>query len=105
MKFLTTPKNTGIRRLLFLILLFGIGIGASRAASLYCQQGIAAKAAAGSSALSVSSPSPPTAGDVLLVGFDYTGTSVASVSDSLGGAYYQVGTELASPGGARSRVY
>ncbi len=44
-------------------------------------------------------------GDAILVGFDFAGTTASSVSDSQGNTYTQVGTQLTSPGGARSVVF
>jgi hypothetical protein len=46
------------------------------------------------------------AGDVLLVGFDFdTSASFASITDSQGNTFVQIGSQLTSPGGARSRLY
>ena len=68
---------------------------------------IAAKAAPGSaSTLSLSFPANTAAGDLILVAFDYdTNALPTSVADSQGNVFTEVGTQLNSPGGARSRVY
>ena len=58
----------------------------------------------GARTLSVLLPST-TAGNLIVVGFDYTGTSVESVTDSRGNAYVQAGSEVTSPGGATARLY
>ncbi len=55
------------------------------------------------STYSLSLPSS-TAGNLILIGVTYN-TTFASISDSQGNALTQVGSELVSPGGARSRVY
>ncbi len=68
---------------------------------------IAAKAAPGSaSTLSLSFPANTAAGDLILVAFDYdTNALPTSVADSQGNVFTEVGSQLNSPGGARSRVY
>ncbi len=68
---------------------------------------VAAKTtSAASSSLSLSFSSNTTAGNLILVGFDFDLNSVPStVSDSQGNVFTEVGTQLTSPGGARSRVY
>ena len=58
----------------------------------------------GARTLSVLLPST-TAGNLIVVGFDYTGTTVDSVTDSRGNAYVQAGSEVTSPGGATARLY
>ena len=46
------------------------------------------------------------AGDLLLVAFDYSGSAtVASVTDTQGNVFTQVGTQLSTPGGVLSQVY
>ena len=68
---------------------------------------VAAKAAPGSSnALSLSFPASTAAGDLILVAFDYdTNALPTSVADSQNNVFTEVGSQLNSPGGARSRVY
>jgi len=46
-----------------------------------------------------------TKGNLVVVGFDYTGTTFTSIADNQGNAFTQVGTEITSPGGARTRLY
>ena len=59
-----------------------------------------------SSSLAVPFSSNTAAGDLILVGFDFT-TSVTSfsVTDSQGNVFTAVGSQLTSPAGVRSRVY
>ena len=58
------------------------------------------------STYSVSFPGNTTAGDVILVGFDYTGgLTVTSVTDTQGNTFLPVGGQLTSPGGSSSSLY
>ena len=68
---------------------------------------IAAKASpAASSTLSLSFPANTTSGNLILVSFDFdSNATLSSVSDSQGNLLTEVGSQLTSPGGARSRVY
>ena len=69
-------------------------------------QAVANKASGSASSFSISFPNNTVAGDIILVGFDYsTSATVSSVSDSQGNAFTQVGTPLTSPGGNHSLVY
>jgi PKD repeat protein len=81
------------------------GNAASGASTPFVQ--VAAQAASGtSSSLSVAFGRNTSAGDLILVGFDYsTAAELSSISDSQGNAFAQIGSELTSPGGARSRLY
>ncbi len=45
------------------------------------------------------------AGDLIAVAFDYSGTTFSSISDNQGNAFAQVGSEISTPGGARTRMY
>ncbi len=57
-------------------------------------------------AFSRSFPANTVAGDLILVAFDFdTNATPTSVTDSQGNTFTQVGAQLTSPGGARSRVY
>jgi chitodextrinase len=63
-------------------------------------------ASAASSSISLSFSSNTVAGDFLIVGFDYdTNSAPSSVTDSQGNLFTPVGSQLITPGGARSRVY
>ena len=63
-------------------------------------------ASSATSSFSITFPNSTRAGDTILVGFDFVASaSVSSVSDSQGNPFSEVGTQLTSPGGARSRVY
>jgi len=44
-------------------------------------------------------------GNLVAVGFDYAGTTFTSIADNQGNAFTQVGTEITTPGGARTRLY
>jgi hypothetical protein len=81
-----------------------MGQGAYAAAAFV--QATAGTAPGAASSLSVSFPANTTAGDIILVGFDFTtSASFSSISDSQGNTFTQVGTQLTSPGGARSQLY
>jgi hypothetical protein len=55
---------------------------------------------------SLSFPANTVAGDLILAAFDFdTTTTPSSVTDSQGNVFAQVGSQLTSPGGVRSRVY
>ncbi len=59
-----------------------------------------------SSTLSLSFPANTVAGNLILVGFDFDSNStLSSVTDSQGNLFAEVGSQLTSPGGSRSRVY
>jgi hypothetical protein len=66
-----------------------------------------AKAAPGTaSSWSASFPANTAAGDLILVAFDFdTNSTPSSVTDSQGNTFIEVGSQLTSPGGSRSRVY
>jgi chitodextrinase len=68
---------------------------------------IAAKSSsAATNSLSLSFPANTTAGNLILIGFDFDTNSVpSSITDSQGDIFTEVGAQLTSPGGARSRVY
>ena len=69
-------------------------------------QGAAGATAGSSNSLSLSFPANTVAGDLLLVAFDYDMSAIpSSVTDSQGNVFTAVGSQLTSPGGARSRVY
>ncbi|HSR89628.1 MAG TPA: DUF4038 domain-containing protein [Candidatus Udaeobacter sp.] len=79
----------------------------SSAAASFVQQKAAA-AASGASSLATTFTSSVAAGDIILVGFDYDksqNANVASVTDSRGNTFTQIGTELTTPGGAHTRLY
>ena len=67
----------------------------------------AAKATPGAaSSLSLSFPANTTAGDLILVAFDYsTNVTPSSVADSQGNVFVPVGNQLSSQGAESSRVY
>jgi hypothetical protein len=55
--------------------------------------------------LSVPLKAATAAGNLVVVAFDYTGTTFTSISDSQGNVFTQVGSEVVSPGGAATRMY
>jgi hypothetical protein len=75
------------------------------AGSVSFVQQASAAASGPASAFTAALSSATTAGDTLLVAFDFSAGTVASVTDSQGNTYSEVGTELVSPGGAHTRVY
>jgi hypothetical protein len=91
------------------------GGGASPAASFTVAPGtpaialaqVTAKQAGASAAtLAISFASATAAGHLIVIGFDYdTSAALQSVTDSQGNTFTQAGSELTSPGGARSRFY
>ena len=46
-----------------------------------------------------------TKGNLVIVGFDFASTTFTSISDNQGNVFTQVGTEVTSPGGAKTRLY
>jgi len=56
--------------------------------------------------LSVAFANKTSAGDVILVGFDFSSGAVpSSISDSQGNTFSEVGSQLTTPGGTNTRVY
>jgi len=69
-------------------------------------QVVATAASASASTLSLSFPQNTTAGDLILVAFDYDmNTTPSSVTDTQNNVFTPIGSQLTSPAGARSRVY
>ncbi|MBZ5635739.1 MAG: family 16 glycosylhydrolase [Acidobacteriia bacterium] len=78
----------------------------STSPSISFVQAVASASSGSASSLSVSFPTNTVAGDLILVAFDFdTSATVSSVTDFQGNTFTQVGTQLTSPGGSRSRVY
>jgi chitodextrinase len=66
----------------------------------------AAKAITNSgTSLATSFSSKTTAGDLVIVAFDKSGTQTPTITDTQGNVFAEIGTELVSPGGARARLY
>ncbi len=59
----------------------------------------------GTRTVSIALSASTTAGDLILVGFDFGTTTFSSLSDNQGNAFTQVGSEVATPGGAKTRLY
>ena len=69
-------------------------------------QATAKSSSAAGKSLALSFSSNTTAGNLILIGFDFDPNAVpSSVTDSQGNLFTPVGEQLTSPGGARSRVY
>jgi hypothetical protein len=83
---------------------FTISVSAPAATPSFVQS-IASASHGSPSGITLSFPSNTLAGDVLLVAFDYEGTTVSSVTDTQGNVFTPVGNQLASPGGALGQVY
>ncbi len=80
-------------------------VPAANAAVSFVQASSGATSGA-AAALSLTLPSNTVPGDVLLIGFDFdTSASFSSITDSQGNIFFQAGSQLTSPGGARSRLY
>ncbi len=78
----------------------------THAATPSSMQIVAAAAPGSAKSLTASFPRATVAGDVVLVAFDFdSNVTVSSISDSQGNVFTEVGSQLTSPGGARSRVY
>jgi len=93
-----------IARMLFLVLSL-MSFHEAHAATSYVQT-VANAASGSSSSLSLAFPKSTVAGDLILVAFDFnTNATPSSVTDSQGNLFTQVGNQLTSPGGSRSRVY
>lgn len=59
-----------------------------------------------SSTFSVAFTAPTTAGNLIIVGFDfYKSGSFKSITDSQGNTFSQIGSQLSTPGGSASRLY
>ena len=69
-------------------------------------QAAAGRTSASAESFSVAFSANTVAGDLILVGFDFSSSATpSSVTDSQGNTFTAVGTQLISPGGARSMVY
>jgi len=65
-----------------------------------------AKETLSASSLPLSFPTNTIAGDLIMVAFGFdTNSTFSSVADSQGNVFTEVGSQLTSPGGARTRVY
>ena len=105
-------RRAGSRAALALVLfVFMSLLGAAKAtaasgSSASSVQVTAASTHTAATALAVSFPGSTTAGDVILVAFDYNPTATATgVTDSQGNLFSLIGSQLTSPGGSRSVVY
>jgi len=65
-----------------------------------------AKETLSASSLPLSFPTNTIAGDLIMVAFGFdTNSTFSSITDSQGNVFTEVGSQLTSPGGARTRVY
>ncbi len=83
----------------------GIGPSLQAHASASFVQAAASTTSVSASSFSLSFTANTVAGDLILVGFDFTGTTPSSLTDTQGNTYTEVGAQLTSPGGARSVVF
>jgi len=96
-------SSKGLIRIALLVLSLSWSCQASSISSI---QTIAATTTGTASTLALSFPKNTTAGNLILVAFDFdTNATPSTVTDSQGNVFTQVGSQLTSPGGARSRVY
>ena len=106
---LRRPGSRALRALIIFVFMFLLGVGKNAAASsspAYSVQANATSVHAAASSLSAAFASSTTAGDVILVAFDYnTNLTVTAVTDSQGNAYSLIGNPMTSPGGAISTIY
>jgi chitodextrinase len=94
----------GLLQILSFLLVVSATCGGAKAASPV--QTVANASAGTASAFSLSFPANTTKGNLILVAFDFdTNSTPSSVADSQGNIFTEIGTQLTSPGGARSRVY
>jgi hypothetical protein len=99
------PSRSTLSTLALSFILFTLA-GKNVLASPSVVQTAANSASSATSSFPITFPNSTRAGDTILVGFDFVASaSVGSVSDSQGNPFSEVGAQLTSPGGARSRVY
>src|SRR5579862_8522058 len=99
--------QASFRRLLritgIILLLFGTCGGIKAASSV---QTVANASSGTASTFSLSFAANTAKGNLILVAFDFdTNSTPSTVGDSQGNVFTEVGGQLTSPGGARSRVY
>src|ERR1035441_3428595 len=99
-----------LRRLRPITLIVGVACGIACLPEAYASasfvQAVASSASGTTKSLSLSFPNKTIAGDLILIGFDYDTNSLPmSLTDSQGNSFTRVGTQVTSPGGARSVVY
>ena len=106
-RFASTLRLSPWRSALLITIFFSLPItffGASSSAGFV--QAAAGTTSASAKSLSVAFSANTAAGDLILVGFDFSaGATPSSVTDSQGNTFAQVGTQLTSAGGSRSVVY
>jgi hypothetical protein len=100
---LGTKSQQGPAILVFTLVL---GAMAGSASAQTFVQATASSPGTSANTFSASFPSNTTAGNLILVGFNFNSTvSFASIADSQGNVFKQVGNQLTTPGGASSRLY
>src|SRR5690348_9857355 len=77
----------------------------STAATSITRQQSRDNSATGQQQVSVLLGQQTTQGNLVVVAFDYEGAEVASITDSQGNTFTLAGSEVTSPGGARTRMY
>jgi hypothetical protein len=105
-------RRVGSRAALALVIfVFTLLFGAAKAvaassSSASTVQVTAASTHTAATALAVTFPGSTTAGDVILVAFDYNSNATATgVTDSQGNAFSIIGIQLTSPGGSHTVIY
>jgi uncharacterized protein YjdB len=78
-------------------------LAAATAATVGYVQGTATSNS--SKTIAVSLGAATTKGNLVVVGFDFASTTFSSIGDNQGNAFTQVGTEVVTPGGAKTRLY
>jgi hypothetical protein len=103
----TTLRNTHTRSFLLLVLMLTVGlliVSSAHAAIGFVQVNAGTVSSASTESLAFSSNT--SAGDIVLVGFDFaSGPSFSSIADTQGNTFTEVGSQLTTPGGSYSRVY
>ena len=101
---LSATNSTGTGSATLTLTIAAVSGGTS--ASIAFVQAAAKATSASATSLTTSFTANTLAGDVILVGFDFsTSASASSITDSQGNTFTEVGSQLTSPGGSRSRVY
>ena len=77
----------------------------STAATSITRQQSRDNSAAGQQQVSVLLGQPTAAGNLVVVALDYRGAELTSITDSQGNTFTLAGSEITSPGGARTRLY
>ena len=95
-----------MRKACLIFLSVGLFLFSGSAPAQTFVQAVANWASGSASSFSLSFPANTTAGNLILVGLDFTSSATfSSITDSQGNTFSEVGNQLISPGGIRTRVY